>query len=219
MSTVNNEYVYMYIIECSAASLNDFNSKVLVFVDKMKRTLPDDLTVPPFAGDPKPEPEHQIFSPEKLLIYWLWDRLDVSPHDDVLTGQEVEAYITKLAATVTSRECVTSYFSRCDRNSDRKISLAEWCFCHGLDNRKYFFVVVFVFVVIIVVFVVVVFVVVAVVFVVVIVGILGVIVVVCRFCCCYCWCCWCYCCCCGFLLLLLMLLSFQCYILTMSYVL
>ncbi|XP_062502729.1 uncharacterized protein LOC134179790 [Corticium candelabrum] len=121
--------------ECSAASLNDFNSKVLVFVDKMKRTLPDDLTVPPFAGDPKPEPEHQIFSPEKLLIYWLWDRLDVSPHDDVLTGQEVEAYITKLAATVTSRECVTSYFSRCDRNSDRKISLAEWCFCHGLDNH------------------------------------------------------------------------------------
>lgn len=109
---------------------------MLAFIDEMKHGMRQDMTVPPFVGDPKPEPEHQIFSPQKQLIYWLWDRLDVSPHDDVLVKQEVQEYFRQLSSSTNSLQCVKDYFSRCDRNSDSRISLAEWCFCHGLDNSN-----------------------------------------------------------------------------------
>jgi hypothetical protein len=130
--------------DCSGTVLEDFNSQVLVVVDRLKNETPTDLTLPPFVGDPKPEPEHQIFTQEKRLIYWLWDRLDVHPHDDVLVIQEVEGYEEELSAFIANSQrypkgyfdrCVKGYFDRCDRNSDNKISLAEWCFCHGLDNE------------------------------------------------------------------------------------
>ena len=115
-----------------------------MFVDKLKNGTPTDWTLPPFVGDPKPEPEHQIFTQEKRLIYWLWDRLDVNPHDDVLVIQEVKGYLKELSAAITNRgQCVKGYFDRCDRNSDSKISLAEWCFCHGLDNSNTYMIIMF----------------------------------------------------------------------------
>ena len=62
--------------------------------------------------------------------------MDVAPHDDYLTRAETAAFMTKVKTRVEPFGCSLNYFTYCDRNSDDRISLSEWCFCHGLDNSK-----------------------------------------------------------------------------------
>ena len=123
------------IVDCPAVRRADFNKKILEFIRIKKDGSSPDLTVPPFHGEPRPEPEQLLKTPEKRLVYWMWDRLDVLPHDDFITQKEFQSYETE-TKIITPFACSNSYFSYCDRNDDSKISLSEWCFCHGLDNSE-----------------------------------------------------------------------------------
>ena len=66
----------------------------------------------------------------------MWDMLDIGPHDDYLTWQEVQEYLDEVRQVVEPFGCGISYWHHLDINYDGRISLKEWCYGHGLDPSQ-----------------------------------------------------------------------------------
>ena len=103
-----------------------------------KRTQSGHVEPEPEIGttrDPMAEP--RLRTPEKQTIYWMFDELDVSPSNRVLSTSELSRFEEEVKLSVGPRACAESFVSYCDYNKDGVISLGEWCWCNGLDNSKY----------------------------------------------------------------------------------
>lgn len=103
----------------------------------MKRAEAGHVEPSPSTGelsDPSAEP--RMNTPAKITIYWMFDELDVAPMDRKLSRAEVGAFMNETVRNVHPRACAESQWTYCDYDDDDYISLSEWCWCNGLDNRK-----------------------------------------------------------------------------------
>lgn len=59
---------YLFVLACPADSRRRFNLNVLDYLKGKKDGFQGDFVVPPFEGDPQPESEPQIKTPEKRMV-------------------------------------------------------------------------------------------------------------------------------------------------------
>ena len=123
--------------ECTPQKERYFQEKLLEYIEA-KRVEAGHVEPTPVGNQDvvAPQAEPRIRTPSKIAIYWMFDQLDVSPMDRLLTHSEADSFFTEISREVGPRACSTIHWERCDYNHNTTISLAEWCWCNGLDPGK-----------------------------------------------------------------------------------
>lgn len=65
-------------------------------------------------------------------VHWQFSELDQHPMDRVLTHSELAPL---RASLVPMEHCITRFFSECDPNKDKRITLKEWGHCFGIKEE------------------------------------------------------------------------------------
>ncbi|XP_063281363.1 SPARC-like protein 1 [Pelobates fuscus] len=66
-------------------------------------------------------------------VHWQFHQLDRHTVDRLLTRSELAPLRTPL---LPMEHCVTAFFQQCNTNSDKHISLKEWCHCFGIKEEE-----------------------------------------------------------------------------------
>ena len=120
---------------CPAENRKFYQNNLLRFITTKRRQAGHVEPSPEPGATRDPTAEPRLKTPEKQTIYWMFDQLDVSPHDRRLSHEEADAFFAETVQVVSTRACAEDQWSYCDYNKDDHISLEEWCWCTGLDDR------------------------------------------------------------------------------------
>lgn len=129
-------FCFLWLSACPAEKRSYFQSRLLDFMSDKREHSGHVEPAPAIGTTHAPMAEPRLRTPAKQTIYWMFDELDVSPSNRVLSASELSQFEDEMEMSVGPRACAESFLSYCDYNNDGVISLGEWCWCNGLDNSK-----------------------------------------------------------------------------------